>query len=146
LTEGKKALFAEDFELDIYEWMLMEPGAQRGEDPEIATTPEAYQGHNVLAFTGTRGILGLKLTQPIKGLVELQAKFPAPHNYTRMFAVGHGDGELLLGVNRSENFAYATGGNWQTTQIPVEEKWHTLPFDFSGGITRAYIDGQLAQL
>jgi hypothetical protein len=25
----------------------------------------------------------------------------------------------------------------------VEEKWHTLPFDFSGGITRAYIDGQL---
>jgi len=26
LTRGKKALFAEDFEMDIYEWTLMEEG------------------------------------------------------------------------------------------------------------------------
>ena len=26
LTQGKKALFGEDFELDIYEWAVAEPG------------------------------------------------------------------------------------------------------------------------
>jgi len=32
LIGGKKALFGEDFELDIYEWTLMEEGEHKGED------------------------------------------------------------------------------------------------------------------
>jgi len=143
LTDGKKALFSEDFEMDIYEWVLMEEGEKKGEDPDLITTKEAYQGRNALLLSGRKGILGIKLIERVKGLVEFQVKFPAPHNYTRMFAVGLGEEELLLGVNRSENFAYAIGGVWQTAQVPVDEGWHTFTYDFSGAVTRAYIDGKL---
>jgi len=114
LTGGKKALFGEDFELDIYEWTLMEEGEQEGESPNLITTKEAYQGNNALLFSGKKGILGLELTERIKGLVE----FP-------------------------DKFAYAVDGNWQTIQIPVGEGWHTFTYDFSGAFARVYIDGKL---
>jgi len=143
LTRGKKALFGEDFEMDIYEWTLMEEGENKGEDPDLVRTREAFEGNNALVFSGTKGIRGLQMTEKIKGLVEFQVKFPAPHNYTRMFAVGLDDKELLMGINRSGNFAYAVEGIWHTSKIPVDENWHTFTYDFSGAVARVYIDGQL---
>jgi len=143
LTRGKKALFMEDFEADVYEWTLMEEGEEDGEDPDLLRTDEAYEGKNALLFSGNRGILGLEFTKKVKGLVEFRVKFPAPHNYTRMFGVGLGEQELLLGVNRSGNFAYAVAGNWQVSQTPVDDQWHTFTYDFSGIMARAYIDGKL---
>jgi len=143
LTRGKKALFSENFELDIYEWTLMEKGEKKGEDPDLVRTDEAFEGNNALLFSGRKGLLGLELTEKTKGLVEFQVKFPAPHNYTRMFGVGLGEEEMLLGVNRSESFAYAVGGQWRTSDIPVGEKWHTFTYDLSGAVTKAYIDGRL---
>ena len=144
LTAGKKALFAEDFELDIYEWILAESGAEEGEDPDLITTDDAYQGRNALQLSGKEGILALELTERIEGLVEFQVKFSsAPRDDTRMFAVGLEDEEVLLGVNRSDSFAYVTGGVWRTSDIPVGDGWHTFTYDFSAGITRLYIDGTL---
>jgi len=143
LTRGKKALFSENFEMDIYEWTLMEEGEEEGEDPDLIRTAEAYEASNALLLSGKKGILGLLLIERVKGMVEFRVKFPTPHDYTRMFAVGLGDQELLLGVNRSDKFAYAVGGNWQISQIPVDEGWHTFTYDFSGGVTNAYIDGKL---
>ena len=143
LIAGRKALFAEDFELDIYEWTVLEGGATPAEDPDLLTTAEAAQGRNALRLSGTQGILGLELTERVEGLVEFQVKLSAPHDYTRMFAVGVGDDEVLLGVNRADAFAYATGGVWRTSDIPISEQWHTFTYDFSGGVTRLYIDGTL---
>ena len=144
LIAGKKALFAEDFELDIYEWVVAESGAQQGEDPGLITTDDAYQGQNALQFSGKKGILALELTERVEGLVEFQVKFPSPpRDYTRMFAVGLDDEEVLLGVNRSDSFAYVTSGVWHTSDIPVGESWHTFTYDFSAGITRLYVDGTL---
>jgi len=142
LTRGKKALFSENFELDIYEWTLMEKGEKKGEDPDLITTEEAYQGRNALLFAGRKGILALELAETVKGLVELRGKFPAPHDYTRMFGIGLGEDEVLLGVNRSQSFAYAVGGVWRTSDVPVDEKWHTFTYDLSGAVAKAYIDGR----
>lgn len=144
LTAGKKTLFAEDFELDIYEWTLLEDGRTPREDPDLRTTGEAAQGRNVLQFTGAKGILGLELTERVEGMVEFQVKFPSPpDDYTRMFAVGLGEDEVMLGVNRSSKFAYVTEGVWRTSEIQVSDQWHTFTYDFSGGVTRLYIDETL---
>ena len=144
LTAGKKALFAEDFELDIYEWTLAESGAEEGEDPDLITTDDAYQGRNALQLSGKKGILALELTERIEGFIEFQVRFSSsPRDYTRMFAVGLDDEEVLLGVNRSDSFAYVTGGVWHTSDIQVGDGWHTFTYDFSAGITRLYIDGTL---
>jgi len=80
-------------------------------------------------LSGKKGILGLELTERTKGLVEFQVKFTAPYDYTRMFAVGLGDEEVLLGVNRAENFAYSVDGYWKTSEVPVDGEWHTFTFD-----------------
>ena len=144
LTAGKKALFAEDFELDIYEWTLAESGAEEGEDPDLITTDDAYQGRNALQLSGKKGILALELTERIEGFIEFQVRFSSsPRDYTRMFAVGLDDEEVLLGVNRSDSFAYVTDGVWHTSDIQVGDGWHTFTYDFSAGITRLYIDGTL---
>lgn len=143
LTKGRKALFAEDFELDVYEFTVTEKGAAKDEDPRLIRAEDAYQGNNVLLLSGKKGVLTLELTRKVKGLVEMQLKFPPPRDYTRMIAVGLGDQEIMLGVNRSDKFAYVVGGQWKTSRIPVTGGWHTFTFDYSGGFTKAYIDGTL---
>jgi len=144
LTRGRKALFREDFESDIMEWTVFEKGETADEDPFFKRTDEAYEGNNALFFRGRKGILGLELTEKLAGLVEFQVKFPAPHDYTRLFAVGTADGEVLMGLNASDRFAWSPdGGRVHTSSIPVDENWHTFTFDFSGSVPRGYIDGQL---
>ena len=149
LTRGKKALFTEDFELDIYEWTVTENGATEGEDPDLVRRDDAFQGNNVLLLSGKQGMLELELTRQVKGIVEFHARFPGPHDYTRMFAVGRGDDEVvMLGVNRSDRFFHVIGGEmggsqWNESDVKVTDDWHTFTYDFSGALARLYIDGQL---
>ena len=148
LTRGKKALFTEDFEADIYEWEVTEEGETEEETPKLVRRDDAYQGNNVLLLSGKQGMIALSLTRKIKGIVEFQATFPSPLVTTRMFAVGLGDETLALGVSRSDRFMALAegemgGGQWIESGVKVTDGWHTFTYDFSGAITRLYVDGQL---
>jgi len=79
LTRGKKALFAEDLEMDVYEWVPLEEGENEDENPELLRTDEAYERDNALLISARKGIPGLGFTDRIKCLLEFQVKSPAPH-------------------------------------------------------------------
>ena len=53
LTRGKKALFTEDFEADIYEWEVMEEGETEEENPKLGT----WLGKTMIGDSMQRGNL-----------------------------------------------------------------------------------------
>ncbi len=144
LSEGYKAIYVEDFELDVYEWTLMEKGATEAETPVLGPSAEAYEGRNVLFLTGKQGVLGLQMTRIQTGLLEMRIKFSRPLDYTRMFGISlGGKNQVLIGVNGSGTFAYAADGSWAKTKIPITRQWQLLTFDCSAGYLRCYIDNEL---
>ena len=69
LARGKKALFTEDFGADIYEWGVTEEGETEEETPKLVRCNGAYQGNNLLLFSGKQGIIALSLIRKIQGIV-----------------------------------------------------------------------------
>lgn len=141
--KDRKMLFSENFELDIYAWEITQKGRVKAETPKLFRTETAFGGKQCLKLEGQEGLLELKLTAAMKGLVELWVKFSAPYDYRRMLAVDDGKTAVMMGVNQSGVFSYVVGTTWVATDKTITEGWHKFLWDYSGTSGKISIDDDI---